>query len=83
MAFPSLDDRVETLYEFLASAPSAAEILAYQPSADLQQRLDDLLDKNSAGTISPAERDELEEFLRFDRFISSLKRHVRARLNPS
>ncbi|MBK9124187.1 MAG: hypothetical protein IPM16_13865 [Chloroflexi bacterium] len=81
MTFPAIDDRFEAVYEFLASGPSAAEILAYRPTAELQQRLDDLLARNAAGALTEAERDELDEFLRFDRFISSLKRHARARID--
>ena len=41
--------------EVLASLPSAAEILALQPSAALQQQVEQLLEKNKTVELTPVE----------------------------
>ena len=66
--------------DFLSSAPSAEQILAFQPSEALTERLHDLLDKNNSGEISQTEREELEEFSRLNHFMRMLKGKTRLRL---
>ena len=74
----------ETLFddilEFLTTSPSAAQIVAYQPTPALQQRLSELLDKNRAGQLKNTEQGELEAFMRMNRFMSRLKLKARSRL---
>jgi hypothetical protein len=66
----------EEILDFLASAPSAAEILAFKISDDLDYRLHELLDKNSEGNLTAEEHTELDEFLQMGDFFSSLKIRV-------
>lgn len=47
---------------------------------DLQSRLDDLLDKNSEGEITPPEREELNRFLNADQMFSMLKTKMMLKL---
>ena len=56
--FAGLADVMKTL----ASLPSPQEVLALRPSADLQQRLDELLEKNQAGTWSATEQQEWQQY---------------------
>jgi hypothetical protein len=56
--FSGLADILETL----ASLPGPEEVLALRPSAALQQRIDDLLEKNGSGGLSPEEQREWEQY---------------------
>lgn len=47
---------------------------------DLQERLDELLDKNSEGELGYTEREELNEFLNIDRLFSLLKTKMKLKL---
>lgn len=70
---------LEEITSFLSAAPTAAEIIAYEPSDRLDQRLHYLLDQNSADQLSAEEREELDEFLLMSHFLKMLK--LKARLN--
>jgi len=56
------------------------EILDYKISDEGQERLETLLDTNREGTLTPPERDELEEFLQINHLFIMLKAHLRATL---
>jgi hypothetical protein len=81
MAFVPIDTLSDEVMEFLASAPSAEQLVNYQPPVALQQRLSELLDKNRSLGLSEAEKSELDEFLRLNRFMSRLKLKARKRLS--
>ena len=70
----------DVITDFLATEPSPQEIIAYYLPDDLQSRLDDLLDKNSEGELSLAEREELERFLNADQMFSLLKTKMKLKL---
>lgn len=80
MAFAPTDTLFDTVLDFLASTPTPEQIIAYQPSEALQQRLGALLDQNREGTLTSVEQNELEEFLRMNRFMSRLKLKARQKL---
>jgi hypothetical protein len=71
----------DEITDFLATEPSPQEIIAYYMPDDLQARLDELLDKNSEGDITPSEREELERFLNADQMFSMLKSKMKLKLN--
>ena len=48
--------------EALASLPTPQEILALRPSAALQERLDDLLEKSRSGSLSPEDQRAWEQY---------------------
>lgn len=73
-------DLLEEITSFLAAAPSAEEIIAFQPSKMLDQRLHYLLDQNSQDQLSAEERDELNEFLLMSHFLKMLKLKTRLKL---
>jgi len=74
---PPAEALFDDVLEFLASTSTPAQIIAYQPSAQLQQRLSELLDKNRGPGLAEAEQAELSEFLRLNRFMSRLKLKAR------
>jgi HKD family nuclease len=63
----------EEILDFLASAPSAEAILAFKISDSLDQRLHELLNRNSEDGLAAEERLELEEFLRMGQLMRTLK----------
>lgn len=77
----------ETLFDeildFLASTPTPEQIVAFQPPERLQQRLDDLLERNRQSELLPEEQHELDVFLQMNRFMSRLKLRARIKLSDS
>lgn len=70
----------DEILDFLASGPSSEQIIAFQPSNTLDQRLHDLLDRNSRDRLTAEERTELDEFLRLNQFMNLLKIRARKKL---
>ena len=66
--------------DFIVSEPSLNEIIAYRPSETLNERLHDLLNKNTNDALSGDEKNELDEFLRLDHLIRMLKAKARLKL---
>ena len=69
--FSGLTDVLETL----ASLPGPEEILAIRPSAALQERIEELLEKNSAGSLSADEQRAWEQY----QYVEHLVRLAKAR----
>jgi hypothetical protein len=82
MTFAPTDTHFDAILEFLASSPTAEELVNYQPPEAMQQRLDDLLEANRKRGLSEPEQTELDEYLRMNRFMSRLKLKARQRLSP-
>jgi len=70
----------DEITDFLASAPTAEAIIAYKPSDILDQRLHELLDKNSAEGLTPEERKELDEFLQINHLLTVVTAKARLKL---
>ena len=69
--FSELNDVLETL----ASLPTLEEVLALRPSTALQERLDDLLEKNCSGGLSPEDQGAWEQY----QYVEHLVRLAKAR----
>jgi hypothetical protein len=67
----------EELVELLAASAKPEQVLAFQLSAEKQNRLDDLLSKNRYQTLSPQESAELDAFEQFEHVVRLLKARVR------
>jgi hypothetical protein len=63
---------------FLASQPTANELLGFHPSERTAARMRELLDRNKEGTLTNDEEAELDEMFDLDRFISLIKAEVLA-----
>jgi len=61
------------ILEFLISQPTPDEIVNFGPTATMQERVSELLEKNRAGNLTTAESDELDEYMRINHFITMLK----------
>ena len=58
---------------FLLSAPDPQQIIAFHASDAAQERLRTLLDANRNGTLTDAERAELDEASQINHFVMLLK----------
>ena len=74
--------RIATIYdellEYLAHEAPPEKILAFKVSQEAQQRADYLIDRSSAGQLTPEETLEVEQILHFERRISILKARAAA-----
>lgn len=80
MGIPVPTTAFDEIIDFLASAPSAEAIIAYQPPEQLQARMHDLMQKNREGKLTADEESELDEFLRMNRFMSRLQAKTKLQL---
>lgn len=62
--------------EFLSANPSPSEVMNYFVSDAAQKRLDDLLDRNSVGETTAADKAELEEWRKYNHITILLKAHA-------
>ena len=63
----------ENLLDYLVEKATPDEILAFQPSAEDQQRTEELSEKNNAGTITSLEQQELQQILEVNALVSLLR----------
>ena len=61
------------ILEFLISRPSPEAVLNFGPAPDMQARVNELLERDRAGQLTPAESAELDEYVRIDHLITMLK----------
>jgi hypothetical protein len=66
--------------DFLGSAPTLEQIAAYRLPDPFQTRAHDLLEKNRAGSLTEAERVEMDEFRRIDHLLTLVKAKARLKL---
>ncbi|MFN8491914.1 MAG: hypothetical protein U0350_30215 [Caldilineaceae bacterium] len=68
------------LIEFLSRGPRPQEILAFRPSAVVNERISILLDKNQSGSLNASEQAELEQAEQLDYLMTLIKVRVRQHL---
>jgi hypothetical protein len=61
------------ILEFLISHPSPEALLSFGPTPDMRARVNELLERDRMGQLSPAESAELDEYVRIDHLITMLK----------
>ncbi|MBI3461690.1 MAG: hypothetical protein HY000_01315 [Planctomycetes bacterium] len=71
----------DEIVAFLAGGPKPEEILSFQPSAETQERVRDLLERNRSGTLAEEEEAELDQYGHAEHLMRLLKAHVRRRLD--
>lgn len=71
------------IVDFLANAPSPAEVVAFHPTAAMRSRLATLLARNTHGDLTSAEQQELAEFERIEHLMILLKAGSLAHLTAS
>lgn len=68
----------QEMIDFLASSPTPEQIIAHRPSALVQERLAELLEKNREDGLTEAEMAELDLYEQIDDLMSLLKARVAA-----
>ena len=66
--------------DFLSSAPSLEEIAAYRLPAELQERAQELLAKNSSNMLASDEQHEIAEYRQIDHLLTLVKAKARLKL---
>src|SRR5690349_21013457 len=69
----------EQVAEFFARGPSRQEIIAFRLADESLATIRELLYKNSAGTLTPEDVQELDELVLLDRIVNL----IRSRANPT
>ena len=77
---PPAESLLDEITDFLASIPTAEEIVVFKPSEQLNERLHELLDRAGEGALTDREQDELNEYLRVSHLLKMLKGKVRLKL---
>lgn len=67
--------------EFLATAPTSAEILNFRPSATIQNEVNRLLNKHKAGTLTSEEEKELDLIGDLEHILMALKARARQQID--
>jgi hypothetical protein len=66
--------------DFLLTQPTPEQVIAFQSSEQMQERVRYLLDVNRNGTLTPAEKQEMDEIARVGHFVALLKIRAREKL---
>jgi hypothetical protein len=61
------------ILDFLASNPSADELAAFGPTSEMAERLQTLIERETSGDITPAEKAELDEYERLEHLMIMIK----------
>jgi hypothetical protein len=69
-----------TILALLASQPAPEQVLALHPTAELQERISDLMWRGKEGTLLPQEATELERYLLLEHLVRLAKAHAAKRL---
>jgi hypothetical protein len=73
MEFAPSKTLIDEITDFLLTAPNLEQILAFKYSDRLNQRLEDLLERNKQEALSDDERKEVEEFLVLNNLLAIIK----------
>jgi hypothetical protein len=75
-AFPTLpveQKSYDEIVDLFARGASSAEVLAFRPSHETQERVRDLLERNAAAELTEEEEAELERFGQLEHFMQLVK----------
>jgi len=70
----------DEIIDFLTSCPPPEAVVSFKPSTALQNRADFLLEKKREGTLTAAEKEELDQFMVIEHFMRLAKARARKRL---
>jgi hypothetical protein len=69
----------EEIIDFIAAGSTPESVVAFRPSASVNQRVADLVKRSQEGNISSEDQSELEDFLQLEHIMIMAK--ARARQN--
>jgi len=76
-------DGLTDVLEALAELPTPEEVLAIRPSQELQQRIDALLEKNRAESLSPDEENWWEQYQYIEHLVRIAKAKAATKLKAT
>ena len=71
------------ILSFLASGPAPEQLMEFRPTQEMQARLEELLEKSRADSLTEVETQELEEYKRIEHLIVMLKARALAYLTSA
>ncbi|HEY7834384.1 MAG TPA: hypothetical protein VIG30_12485 [Ktedonobacterales bacterium] len=77
MNHPPFAHAYDEVVAFFARGPSRDEIAAFRLSDATVARVRELLQRNSAGTLTPDESDELDQCVQLDRIVLLIRSQAR------
>jgi hypothetical protein len=83
MVSPKLSPPFDDFLDYLIEKVTPQEILAYQASEAEQERANELLERGSAGELTPDELAELDRMLQSHRLVSVMKARALEMLSKS
>jgi hypothetical protein len=79
----TLTQAYDEILDFLAAGTTAESIAAFRPSEGAQARVRELVERRTESKITPAEDEELEEYLRLEHLMIMAKARAQVRLRSS
>jgi hypothetical protein len=76
----TLTQAYDEILDFLAAGTTAESIARFRPSEEAVARVSELLERRIDETISPAEDEELEEYLRLEHLMIMAKARAQLRV---
>ena len=76
----TLTQAYDEILDFLSGGTTAESIAKFRPSPEAQSRVRELMARRSEGTMSAAEDEELEEYLRLEHLMVMAKARAQLRL---
>ena len=73
VSLPSEQKSYDEIIDLFARGASSAEVLAFRPSQETQERVRDLLERNSADELTEEEAAELERFAELEHLMQLIK----------
>lgn len=77
ITLPAEQKSYDEIVDLFARGASPAEVLAFRPSEETQERVRDLLDRNSADELTDDEAAELERFGELEHLMQLVKARAR------
>jgi hypothetical protein len=67
----------EEVIDFIAAGTTPQNVIAFHPSQAAQERVEDLLQREKEGELSPAEKSELDHYLQLEHLMRLAKARAR------
>jgi hypothetical protein len=67
----------EEVVDFIAAGTTPQNVIDFRPSAKTQARVEDLLEREKEGALSPSEKSELDHYLQIEHLMRLAKARAR------
>ncbi len=70
----------QEVIEFIAGGTTPQNVVAFRPSAESKARVEELISRHKAGSLSPDENSELEHYIQLEHLMRLAKARARHHL---